>query len=137
MTARDPYIAGDWSNPHIHLSGGHNTKKIYKWPDDFNLDPILLKKCTKSLNDCNAIICKLLTSVHMEPYEESIAGFKIFCIDMMLDDTGHAWLIEINSQCGFSTGNNLTNGKEYSHDFSSKFFDWILNSVIKSHFKIL
>ena len=73
----------------------------------------------------------------MEPYEESIAGFKIFCIDMMLDDTGHAWLIEINSQCGFSTGNNLTNGKEYSHDFSSKFFDWILNSVIKSHFKIL
>ena len=134
MTARDPYIAGDWSNTNIHLSGGHNTKKIYNWPDDFNLDPILLAKCTKSLNSCNVMICKLLTSVGMSSYVESNAGFKIFCIDMMLDDEGNAHLIEINSQCGFSTGNNLSNGKEYSNRFSNKFFDWIIESVIGPHF---
>ena len=136
MTARDPYIADDWTNTHIHLSGGHNTKKIYNWPDDFNLDPMFLAKCTKSLTECNEMICNLLKSVHMEPYQESKAGIKIFCIDMMLDDNGNAWLIEINSQCGFSTGNNLLNGEEYSNRFSTLFFDWIIKSVIKPHFEV-
>ena len=55
---------------------------------------------------------------------------------MMLDDNGNAWLIEINSQCGFSTGNNLLNGEEYSNRFSTLFFDWIIKSVIKPHFEV-
>ena len=134
-TTNEPYINDNWSDPNIHLSG-KTVRNNYNWPNDFNLSDSLLKKCNNSLNECIHIICKLLTSVELSVYSESTAGFEIFGVDIMLDNTGHAWLLEINCKPGYSISGESNNTWEYiyHHHFSTQFFDWMLTETIIPHF---
>ena len=132
LTAAKPYEHANYNNTDIHLSDGHNTVKRYFWPEDFKeeYDTAFLHKCQTSINECNSMIIKLLKSVNLKPYSESNAGFEIYCADILLDANGKAWLLEINSKCGFGQYGEVDGWDAFNKKFSDKFFNWVLKTLI-------
>jgi hypothetical protein len=76
LTAELPYIAGDWSNKKIHLSGGHYTKKRYIWPNDF--DSIINTTLKTNLEECKNVLCLAMASSNIKNYPESDAGYHLY-----------------------------------------------------------
>ena len=139
LTAHQEYKQSDWLNTDIHISGGKNTSEMIKWPDDFNLSKEMLATCNHSLNSCIKEICKMIEKILPKPYPESTSAFELFGPDIMLDETGHAWLLEINKKCGFGRLNNdnLELWDEYNKKLSQEFFSWILDTVVFKHFNVV
>ena len=137
LTARQDYKQSDWLNSEIHLSGGKNTvTNTLNWPDGFDLPEELMIKCKHSLNKCIHEICTLIEEVYPKPYSESNSAFELFGPDIMIDDTGKAWLLEINKKCGFGRLNidEPELWDAYNKKRSLHFFSWVLNTVVIKYF---
>jgi len=92
----------------------------------------------------------------LRPYPESKAGFQVVCADIMLNNEGRPYILEINRRCGFSYGTAYEAAahgtayeaaahiqeetlaaqkwKKMNHQFSLDFFNWVYKSVIYPHF---
>jgi len=93
-------VKEDYLDPDMNLSRGDSTKKMYIWPTDFqkieHADEIFIKKCNKSIHDA-------LNSIPLDKlslYPDQKAGFYTYGADIMLDDTGHAYILEMNMDPG-------------------------------------
>lgn len=140
-----------YADEEIHMSGGHHTDRLL-FPSETDIPPHLVEIALKNLKKCTTAIENNFTSLNLRPYPESKAGFQIICADIMLDDKGTPYILEINRRCGFSYGmkyeEDLSKSdtteldsaailwKKMNHQFSTEFFDWICQSVIFPHFNI-
>ena len=101
--AEEKYKKGDWLNKKIHLSGGHSTDKLYKWPDDIkNEYPLHIDTIKKNVNKFNKILSLALVMANVKNYPESYAGYHLYGMDVLITEDYHPYLLEINSKPGFS-----------------------------------
>ena len=129
------------------MSGGHHTDRLL-FPSETDIPHHLVETSLKKLKLCTTSIENNFIALDLKPYPESKSGFQIICADIMLDDKGTPYILEINRRCGFSYGMKYdtigvgdistteaaSHWKKMNHKFSTDFFDWVCNSVIFPHF---
>jgi len=130
LTAKLPYIVGNWLNDKIHLSGGHNTEKLYNYPEDLQKEyPNHFHTIENNLNTCNKVIAMAMTIANIQHFSESYTGYHIYGLDIMITDDYHPYLLEINSKPGFGEYGNHIDWDKYNKYFSNQFFSFILNQM--------
>lgn len=166
FTAKKPYHAlapslkEYYADDEIHMSGGHHTDRLL-FPSETDIPPHLIETALKKLKLCTTAIENNFTALDLRPYPESKSGFQIICADIMLNDKGTPYILEINRRCGFSYGmkydaiaigvgndaiaigvgdistaaSAASHWKKMNHKFSTDFFDWVCHSVIFPHFE--
>jgi hypothetical protein len=99
-TAKKEYIIKtrqDYLDRDMNITGGSNNDKLYEWPHEFQhikYGHKFIQKCEKSIHDAvNDIPLDALSL-----YDEQNAGLFLFGADILLDDTGHAWILELNTK---------------------------------------
>lgn len=77
----------------MNISGGrHTSHNFVYWPGNIHLDKKMIEKCNTSINDAvNSIPLDILGL-----FPDQNAGFYSYGADIMLDSTGHAWILEMN-----------------------------------------
>jgi len=110
FTAKKSYHPGNLKNlkeyyddEEIHMSGGHHTDRLL-FPSETDIPPHLIATSLKNLKQCTTAIEDNFLALNLSPYPESKSGFQIICADIMLDDKGTPYILEINRRCGFSYG---------------------------------
>ena len=141
VTAKTNYnisVKEDYLDPDMNLSRGDSTKKMYIWPNDFvEKDEIFIKKCNKSIHDA-------LNSIPLDKlslYPDQKAGFYTYGADIMLDNTGHAYILEINMDPGLgielldAVKINKVDKKEIKQNYLKYFKDFkqYVDNVYKFH----
>jgi hypothetical protein len=141
VTAKDKYnisVKEDYLDPDMNLSRGDSTKKMYIWPKDFvEKEETFIKKCNKSIHD--AIHSIPLDKLSLYPDQK--AGFYTYGADIMLDDTGHAYVLEMNMDPGLgielldAVKINKVNKKEIKQNYLKYFKDFkqYVDTVYKFH----
>jgi len=132
-TALKPYVAGDWLNPEIHISGGKYTTKYYKWPNDVygeNIPADVEHNFTKF----KKTLAMGIALADMSIYSEFFIGYYVFGVDAMITEDNHFYILEVNNCIGFGCdGFGITNKDEceiFSNRFSEDYFSFILNSAV-------
>lgn len=132
LTAKTPYST-DWSDLSRHLTGGSTTKDNYNWFNDDTINHI--RKDQKWIKSATESVIKLMGELGQAiaqsagPYPESTSAYEIFGPDIMLDNDGKAWVIEVNAHPGYSINRPALN------DFVSKImFNWQMNAVVFPYF---
>ena len=132
LTAKDKYKHGDWLNPDIHISGGHNTDTRYIFPDDLpkmeNVD--ILHKLTPFLD----VVCMALASSGVKNYSESNAGYQLYGADVLITSDLNPYLIEINKHPGYGIYGTINGWDEFIDNFSTHFFYFILSNAVFPYF---
>jgi len=135
LTAKEKYKHGDWLNPDIHISGGHNTEIRYIFPDDIdkmeNADrPTLLE----NLSHFNHTVCLALASSGVKNYPESNAGYQMYGADVLITKDLTPMLIEINKHPGYDQYGQNAGWPEFITKFSTNLFQFILSNVVFPYF---
>lgn len=129
FTAALPYSPADWHNRDRHLTGAKRT-------DDYTLtwlrgaeertdfSAAQVKATWAAVTEMMTIVARR-AAPHMRPYAESGAGFEVFGADIMIDEAGQPWLLEVNAKCGFTY-----------RDTALKLFEWAREAVIEPYFGI-
>lgn len=134
IKTREDYLDRD-----MNITGGINTDKIYEWPQSFqrteSYNEAFIKKCEKSIND--AINDIPLNELSL--YPEQNAGLFLFGADILLDDTGHAWVLEVNNRPGLTGGVETKNHtkkfkKKYSINYFATLLKFLLDNIILPYF---
>jgi len=103
-TAKLPFVIKskeDYLDKDMNISCGAITNEIAIWPESFqkyeNTSDLFIKKCNTSIHDAiHSISLKNLSL-----YDEQNAGLFMYGADLILDNTGHAWILELNERPGF------------------------------------
>jgi hypothetical protein len=132
-TALKQYVASDWLNPEIHISGGKYTTKYYKWPHDvYNGE--MPSDAKHNFEAFKKTLAMGIALTNMSIYNEFFIGYKVFAIDVMLTEDNNFFILEANNCIGFGcAGFGITDQDEcvsFSNRFSEDYFSFILNSVI-------
>ena len=132
LTAKDKYKHGDWLNPDIHISGGHNTDTRYIFPDDLpkmeNVD--MLHNLMPFLD----VVCMALASSGVKNYSESNAGYQLYGADVLITTDLNPYLIEINKHPGYGIYGTINGWDEFINNFSTHFFYFILSNAVFPYF---
>jgi hypothetical protein len=126
MTAKLPYIKGDWTNKEIHDSHGETTPKDIYFPEDI-LPKDKYRYVYQQMKLILGAVAELIKP-NTRCYEESRYCCETFGIDFMITDDYTVKLIEINAEAGYGSKNkDKTKYKAYC----SAYFDWFYkNSLI-------
>ena len=133
-TALKPYIASDWLNSEIHISGGKYTNKYYKWPQDIYGHEGIPNDVRHNFVEFKKTLAMGIALTDMSIYHEFFIGYKVFAVDAMITENNQFFILEINNCIGFGcAGFGITDADEcnaFSNRFSEDYFSFILNSVI-------
>jgi len=132
LTAKNKYIAGDWLNPDIHISGGHSTEKRYAFPDDvdWGLDGCDKDTTIKNLNSCIDTFCLAFSMTNVKNYPENDAGYYLYGADILLKTDNNICFIEINNKPAFFRIGEKEGWEEYNKKYCTNFFTFILTNTI-------
>jgi hypothetical protein len=142
LMAKKKYIIKtkkDYLDRDMNITGGSNNDKLYKWPQDFQSaespNNTFLQKCKKSIHDAVYDIPLNILSL----YDEQNAGIFLFGVDVLLDDTGHAWILEINTEPRLigkeiDKFKNQELKKKYINNYFLTLFKFILDYIVLPYF---
>uniref|UniRef100_A0A6C0I111 Tubulin-tyrosine ligase family protein n=1 Tax=viral metagenome TaxID=1070528 RepID=A0A6C0I111_9ZZZZ len=143
ITAKKQYVIRDkidYLDPEMNISGtGIGTNIIIFW--DIDQCHHLSESSVIFFNKCNKSIYAAIDSIPLDSillFPEQSAGFYTYGGDIMLDDTGHAWILELNTYPGclvsewWSSTHNKFN-KTFI-DYLSKVYDFLLDEFILPYF---
>jgi hypothetical protein len=142
LMAKKEYIIKtreDYLDRGMNITGGSNNDKLYEWPHDFyangNVNSKFIQKCEKSIHDAvNDIPLDALSL-----YDEQNAGLFLLGADILLDDTGHAWVLEINDSPRL-IGKEVDKfedkevKKKYIANYFATLFKFLLDNIILPYF---
>jgi hypothetical protein len=151
FTAKKEYIIRneeDYLDRDMNITAGSVTSEIIMWPEfidkpsNFDLKYLSNDKIT-FFNNCNQSINNAIQSISLDNLSllnTQKAGFFIYGGDIMLDDTGHAWILELNIRPGM--GGTPDGIKHISKEdkkinnihFFKKLFRWLLDHIILPYF---
>jgi hypothetical protein len=157
LTAKKPYINGDWLNGDIHLTGGRTTDQRYEFPDDLtkcdienksienksienkSIENKSIEIILKNLTECIHVITMALSMSNVKNYPESDAGYCIYGVDVLITKDFHPYIIEINTTPGYgANGFGIRNNKQKEDQFNTKIsnnmFSFELDNVILPYF---
>jgi hypothetical protein len=142
ITAKKQYVIRDkmdYLDSEMNITGGSNTYSLMLWC----IDQHKHLSCTsiQFFNKCNNSIDAAINSIPLDSislYSDQNAGFYTYGGDIMLDDTGHAWILELNMDpsCITNEWRNATNNK-FNNEFMnylSKVYDFLLDEFILPYF---
>ena len=139
----DGVVNGGISNKHKgkKIKKSKKSNKLHNKIADNNSDDFYfpvsdlpLGTTFKSINTAieqmfNELITPILPK--FEIYPECNAGFEIFGADVMLDDKGAPYLLEINAKLGYGEDYGEKDGQsEYYKIFCHDFFNWIVDEFL-------
>jgi len=148
--AKENYKPNHFDNIDMHITGLKSTLMRHQWhvienaamskdattdADFYFLESNLPPNTTfKSINSAiETMFDQLITPIlpKFEIYPECEAGFEIFGADVMLDDKGNPYVLEINAKIGYSEDHGQQAGQiEFHKAFSHDFFNWVVNEFI-------
>lgn len=131
LPARSKYKASNWSDSSIHMSGTAGLVEYYSWPESLKLDDSVLKLAETTLKESLTTIA-IAIAQNVEPYPESYAAFEVFGLDVMFDETGQTWILEVNDRVGLEW--DLSTGFSNKELYSANFFQWVLSECVLPHF---
>jgi hypothetical protein len=141
IIAKQKYVIRDkvdYLDPDINISGG-GADRLILWDIDqcchlSSPSIAFFNKCNKSIKD--AINSIPLDSISL--YPEQNAGFYTYGADIMLDATGHAWILELNQGSGCFVAEWWdTVHKKFNKEFMNylfKVYDFLLDEFILPYF---
>lgn len=121
-TAAKPYIRGQYDDPQIHLTCSQNTDDIYEYSANFDEIISLLTK---------------VISPRVISFPESRAGFEILGVDVLIDEDGRQYLLEVNNKVGYGMFFGMKDKEKwmkYITQFSREYFAWLRDTIIYPHF---
>lgn len=135
----------DYLDPDMNISGGATNDELIIWDIDQCKDLLrysgeityedFFKKCNKSIHD--AIHSIPLDSLSL--FHNQNAGYFIYGADIMLDDTGHAWILELNKRPQHIGKIISKYPKEFEISYTKKYFSelfqWLLDDIILPYFR--
>lgn len=130
MTAKIPYLAGDYHNKEIHDTHMGSTASNIFYPKDFS-DVLSEKDINSILTQMNEII-DVIGEIYRQfaiPYPESKTAFEIFGVDFMVDSYLNVFLIEVNDKVGYGASHSVID--EAYTQFSYEYFDWTYHNAIE------
>jgi hypothetical protein len=139
LTAKKKYIINskkDYLDTDINISNGISTDKLIMFSDlEKQYEHNFISKCKISIND--AVESISLDSILL--YPEQNAGLFLFGADIMLDDMGHAWVLELNDRPGiipkpvkkFSINDRI----KFEKHFYQQLFQFILDKIVLPYFR--
>jgi hypothetical protein len=99
-------------------------------------DKKFIHKCEKSIYD--AVNSIPLNKDIVSLYDEQNAGFFIYAADILLDDTGHAWILELNKKPQhipkIVEKKSISFQEKYRSNYFTALFDWLLDDFILPYF---
>jgi len=133
FTAQEPYHPGDWKRREVHLSGGGATTELVIWPDDFIAEhgDELISKAQRSILEALRALGKAATSEIHPYFKESKAAFEVFAADLLIDNDGHCWALEVNDKVGYAKHRKWPH---YNKIFSDEYLRWLCATVVLPHF---
>lgn len=131
LTASKPYTEENWDDIDIHLSGGKRSKRDdyewkQKWQTYTHLNKEQVTNIESNIRDVLRFVGRSIAA-HAMPYPESSSGYEVFGTDIVVDRTGHAWLIEVNTRAGFMP-------HPPPESLTQAIYNWHLDSVVLPHF---
>jgi hypothetical protein len=152
LTSEKKYITHNkyyYLDPKITITSGMYTNKLIYFPDiEKYYSAKFIDKCKKSID--SAINSISLDSISL--YPEQKAGFFIYGADIMLDDTGHAWILELNSKpqhvinappkivkehMSYNRIKLIRQIIEFRNHYFAELFKFILDDIVLPYFKYL
>ena len=135
LTAAEPYQKANWRRREIHLSGMEFTTRSYSWPESLiaTTDPAVLQRAITAIPNV-ARTAAIVAGQRIAPYPEAGAALEILGLDIMFDELGNGYLLEINSKVGFAP---MSFERDTHNVFSAGMFNWVNTSVILPHFGLL
>jgi Tubulin-tyrosine ligase family len=146
MTARLPYVAGDWENRDIHISGGDFTDEWLDWPRDADCSPLEACSAQESIDAAMAALGRAACTT-MTKYPDCVGGFHVFGADIIIDARAihdkdyaavtppeqrmRAIILEVNDRPGL--GMKELDPKAYEQ-LSLRYLSWLEHSVVGNHF---
>lgn len=127
-TAKKDYVNENYSDQEIHISTGPNTGHRFIFPNDFigyNIELI-----NKEINSLLINVCKKLDISDITTYSTMQSGFEVFGLDILFDQNYNVNLLEINKRPSYDCYGEQEGWEEFNKDFSTKYFNWILNTVV-------
>jgi len=131
----------DYLDREMNITGGAMNDALYIWPDDFQKShqDAFIQKCDKSINSAVYSIVNHLNEDIISLYDEQNAGFFIYAADILLDDTGHAWILELNKKPQHITKiiekkYSIAFQNEYKNKYFAALFDWLLDDIVLPYF---
>jgi hypothetical protein len=118
VTAKLPYVEGDWSNPLIHDTHSKTT--------DCNIFVD-----TPDLGELCDILTRIMNQYVTSVYEECKVGYEVFGLDILPTSSGYV-LLEVNSRVGMKDLGDPV-GCPYEDSFakfSEDYFDWMLHIAL-------
>jgi Tubulin-tyrosine ligase family len=112
--AKSEYTAQNYTDVDIHDTHLESSTPDLKFPEnypttDYTNPDDAFDKMTQMMSGVMRIIRNKI-----KPYPENELGFEIYGVDIMVDDTGRPWLLEINSAPGLADNTEM---KEYISEF--------------------
>lgn len=128
----------DYLDPEITISSDKYTDRVIYFSEvEKQYSQEFINKCKKSIDDA----VKSISLDNISLYPEQKAGLFIFGADMMLDDTGYAWILELNDRPGSTPGVIEKKGIEAIKQFNKQYFKellkFILDKIVLPYFKYL
>jgi hypothetical protein len=128
----------DYLDPEITISSGKYTDRLIYFSEvEKQYSQEFINKCKKSIDDAVGSIS--LDNISL--YPEQKAGLFIFGADMILDDTGYAWILELNDRPGPTPGVIERKGieaiKQFEKPYFKYFFQFMLDKIVLPYFTYL
>lgn len=117
MHAKSPFQNTDYGNADIHDSHYESTGRFIEFQEsDFENFAIMQKNLFELLEF-------LSSQLKAKAYSESKNGYYILAPDVMFDDAGNAWLLEVNTKPGMDFDEEVIKHPEFA-GFVSDLCDW-------------
>ena len=138
----------DYLDPDMNISGGATNDELLIWDtnqcknlsglsDELYTSNTFFEKCNKSIHA--AIHSIPLNSLSL--FHNQNAGYFIYEANIMLDDTGNAWILELNKRPQHIGKVVSKYPKEfeiaYTKKYFSELFQWLLDDIILPYFKYI
>ena len=139
ITSAKPYVAGEWEDRDIHLSGASRSlrdpstqgKMLYCWLQDgakgVGWTQEQVEKSWEALKEMSTPIAMALAS-NWKPFQESSGGYKYYGVDAMLSADGRPWLLEVNNRPAWGSS-------KYIYPWlAEELIQWGLKTAASPHF---
>ena len=131
LTAKLPYVKGDWFNKEIHDTHIKSTDDDYYFPGDLDLPSVMIDKLYRNIDDFYKKLYESLKMIN-PPQQKYIKNyFHIIGCDIFILKDMNIKLIEVNSR---ELGFGFINDNEKSDNFACEFYTWIYENTAKEVF---
>lgn len=132
LTAKDPYINGEYNNPDIHDTHFESTGRDIYFPADLpsEMHDLFMREVIPGMTKCLRFVSEIISPV-IQKYNNCKYGYEVFGCDFMITTNANqrVKLLEINDKVGYLNASR-DKAKELSKLFFSEINDGIIEPIL-------